>query len=49
MNCLRTRCFYDIKEIKEALEKAVLFYNTVRPHMSINMMTPKRQPLIQEK
>lgn len=28
--------FYDIKEVKEAVEKAVLFYKTARPHMSIN-------------
>lgn len=39
MNCLRARCFYDIKEVKEAIEKVMLFYNTALPHMSINMMT----------
>lgn len=38
---LKGMVFYDIKEVKEAVEKAVLFYNTVRPHMSINMMTPQ--------
>lgn len=37
---LKGKVFYDIKEVKEAVEKAVLFYNTARPHMSINMMTP---------
>lgn len=38
---LKGKVFYDIKEVKEAVEKAVLFYNTARPHMSINMMTPQ--------
>ncbi|EJW89610.1 Integrase catalytic region, partial [gut metagenome] len=33
--------FCDIKEVRETVEKAVLFYNTERPHMSINMMTPQ--------
>lgn len=28
-------------QVREAVEKAVLFYNTERPHMSINMMTPQ--------
>lgn len=36
---LKGKVFYGIKEIKEAVEKAVLFYNTARPHISINMMT----------
>lgn len=38
---LKGKVFYDIKEVKEAVEKAVLFYNTARLHMSINMMTPQ--------
>ena len=35
---LKGKVFYDIKEFTKAVEKAVLFYNTARPHMSINMM-----------
>lgn len=38
---LKGKSFCDIKEVREAVEKAVLFYNTERPHMSINMMTPQ--------
>ena len=38
---LKGKSFCDIKEVAEAVEKAVLFYNTERPHMSINMMTPQ--------
>ena len=38
---LKGKVFYDIKEVTKAVEKAVLFYNTARPHMSINMMTPQ--------
>ncbi|MBR8709532.1 hypothetical protein IX321_002348 [Bacteroides pyogenes] len=38
---LKGKSFCDIKEVTEAVEKAVLFYNTERPHMSINMMTPQ--------
>lgn len=38
---LKSKMFYDIKEVKEAVEKAVLFYNTAYPHMNINMMTPQ--------
>ncbi len=32
--------FTSICEVREAVEKAVRFYNNRRPHMSINMMTP---------
>lgn len=38
---LMGKSFCDIKEVREAVEKTVLFYNTERPHMSINMMTPQ--------
>lgn len=38
---LKGKVFYDMTKFKEAVEKAVLFYNTARPHMSINMMTPQ--------
>lgn len=38
---LKDKVFYDIKEVTKAVEKAVFFYNTARPHMSINMMTPQ--------
>ena len=36
---LRFSC---IDEVRAALEVAVSFYNTRRPHMSINMMTPEQ-------
>lgn len=39
---LKGMMFYDIKEVKEAVEKAVLSYNTARAHMSINMMTSQK-------
>lgn len=33
-------CFISIKEVKEALDKAVYFYNNLRPHGSIGMLRP---------
>ena len=33
-------CFVSIEEVKEALEKAVSFYNNLRPHSSIGMLRP---------
>jgi hypothetical protein len=33
--------FRNIDEIKNAVSKAVNFYNNERPHMSIDMMTPR--------
>ena len=35
---LRFSC---IKEVRDAVEVAVDFYNTARPHMSVDMMTPE--------
>ena len=37
--------FHSIKDVKEAVEKAVKFYNEERPHMSIDMMTPREAAL----
>ena len=34
--------FSNIKEVRDALTKAVEFYNNERPHMSIDMMTPSQ-------
>ena len=34
--------FTSIAEVKKAVRMAVDFYNNQRPHMSINMMTPKQ-------
>jgi transposase InsO family protein len=34
--------FHSIEELRTALEKAIDFYNNVRPHMSLNNMTPKQ-------
>ena len=34
--------FHSIEEVQKALRVAVDFYNNHRPHMSINMMTPKQ-------
>ena len=33
--------FVSLHEVKEALERAVYFYNNLRPHGSIGMLTPK--------
>ena len=33
--------FGSIREVKEALQRAVSFYNERRPHMSLDMMTPR--------
>lgn len=33
--------FHSVGEIRAALKVAVEFYNTRRPHMSIDMMTPE--------
>ena len=38
---LKGKMFCNVKKVRDAVEQAVLFYNTRRPHMSINMMTPK--------
>lgn len=35
---LRFTC---LKEVREALTVAIDFYNTRRPHMSVDMMTPE--------
>lgn len=32
----------DIRQAREVLEKIIDFYNTRRPHMSINMKTPSQ-------
>ena len=33
--------FTSLQEVEEALERAVHFYNELRPHGSIGMLTPK--------
>ena len=33
--------FHSVGEIRDALKVAVEFYNTRRPHMSVDMMTPE--------
>lgn len=42
---LRGMVFYTIDEVRNAVEKAIDFYNNERPHMSINMMTPSHAAL----
>lgn len=37
---LKGKVFHSIKEVKNAVAAAVEFYNSERPHMSIDMMTP---------
>ena len=32
--------FRSVEEVREAVGKAVHFYNNMRPHMSVDMMTP---------
>ena len=34
--------FASIAEVKKAVRMAVDFYNNRKPHMNINMMTPKQ-------
>jgi transposase InsO family protein len=38
---LRGVVFHNVEEVKAAVSIAVAFYNNERPHMSIDMMTPK--------
>lgn len=38
---LRGLRFTCLKEVRDAISAAVVFYNTARPHMSIDMMTPE--------
>lgn len=37
--------FHSVEEVEEAVERAVKFYNEERPHMSLNMMTPREAAL----
>lgn len=37
--------FHSIREVEEAVARAVKFYNEERPHMSIDMMTPREAAL----
>lgn len=37
--------FKSLNEVRDAIEVAVHFYNTQRPHMSIDMMTPEQAAL----
>ena len=39
--------FGSIREVKETLQKAVSFYNERRPHMSLDMMTPREAAQMQ--
>ena len=46
-NTIKNEFFKDIKfhsigEVRRAMEKAVVFYNNERPHMSLNNMTPRQ-------
>jgi transposase InsO family protein len=34
--------FHSIGEVRKAMEKAVTFYNNLRPHLSLNNMTPRQ-------
>ena len=42
---LKGKRFTDTAQVREAVAKAVDFYNFRRPHMSINMMTPAEAAL----
>ena len=53
-NTFKNELFYDrrfksIAEVRASVETAVEFYNTNRPHMSIDMMTPLEASLCQGK
>lgn len=43
---LKDKIFMSIQDVINAVAAAVNFYNTRRPHMSINMMTPVRAALL---
>lgn len=38
--------FYSIDDVRSAVAKAVDFYNNERPHMSLNMLTPREASLL---
>lgn len=38
---LGNRRFYSFATLKRELDRVILFYNTARPHSSLNMMTPE--------
>ena len=42
---LKGMTFHNIDEVIQAVASAVRFYNEERPHMSIDMMTPKEAAL----
>ncbi len=42
---LKGMTFNSIQEVKDAVNKAISFYNYRRPHMSINLMTPVQAAL----
>ena len=42
---LKDKKFYSITQVKEAVKAAIAFYKEERPHMSINMMTPRQASL----
>jgi putative transposase len=42
---LKGKIFYSIGDVRQSVTKAVVFYNTERPHMSIDMMTPSEAAL----
>lgn len=37
---LENRAFKNLKQAKQEIEKAIQYYNTFRPHLSLNMKTP---------
>lgn len=39
---LKGKVFHNITEAKRAISKAIVTYNTTRPHMSLNYMTPQK-------
>lgn len=39
---LKGKRFHSLEEAKDAIDKAIYFYNNLRPHSSLNMMTPRQ-------
>lgn len=39
---LKGKKFHSLEEAKDAIDKAIYFYNNLRPHSSLNMMTPSQ-------
>ena len=44
---LKGKKFHSMEETSDAIDKAIYFYNNLRPHSSLNMMTPRQAELLE--